>query len=68
MYNAHLKAWVDDVSGNKSKQYNEHSNMYFAHANIDHEKLAQDYFVKFSSTSPHATSSEQFNAMCDDLR
>ena len=67
MYNSHLKMWVDGVSGNKSKQYNEHSNVYVEHANIPNKLLQQEYFVLFLSTSPHAMSWEQFNAMVDDI-
>ncbi|KIK78004.1 hypothetical protein PAXRUDRAFT_28705 [Paxillus rubicundulus Ve08.2h10] len=58
--------WGDDVSGNRSKQYNEHHNIYFKNSNIGHEKLAQEYFVRFCSTSPHATAGEQFDAMLAD--
>jgi hypothetical protein len=68
MYNAHLKAWMDDVSGNVSKQYNKHLNMYFVHANIPHKQLSQEYFVKFSAASPHATTAEQFNGLAEDIR
>ncbi|TDL13734.1 hypothetical protein BD410DRAFT_779140, partial [Rickenella mellea] len=67
MYVSHVKAWGDDVSGNRSKQYNAHMNIYFAHANLPHEKLSQEYFVQFCSTSPHATSAEQFNAFASQI-
>ncbi|KAF8237494.1 hypothetical protein L208DRAFT_1421556 [Tricholoma matsutake] len=48
--------YCDDVSGNKSKQYNKHINMYM-----------QEYFVCFVSTSPNATSLEQFSALKDQI-
>ncbi|TFY61280.1 hypothetical protein EVJ58_g4612 [Rhodofomes roseus] len=63
MYTSFIKAWGDDVSGNRSKQYNEHTNIYFAHANIPHEKLSQEYFVQFASTSPSATAIDQFSTL-----
>ncbi|OBZ68157.1 hypothetical protein A0H81_11959 [Grifola frondosa] len=44
MYVSYVKPWGDDVSGNRSKQYNEHTNIYFAHANLPHDKLSQEYF------------------------
>ncbi|KAH9828833.1 uncharacterized protein C8Q71DRAFT_863689 [Rhodofomes roseus] len=67
MYTSYIKAWGDDVSGNKSKQYNEHTNIYIAHANLPHTKLSQEYFVRFTSTSPHATAGAQFDAMVDSI-
>ncbi|KDQ05921.1 hypothetical protein BOTBODRAFT_182090 [Botryobasidium botryosum FD-172 SS1] len=68
LYTSHIKAWGDDVSGNQSKQYNAHNNIYFAHANLPHKKLSQEYFVRFTSTSTHATSLEQFNAVSEQIR
>ncbi|EIN05335.1 hypothetical protein PUNSTDRAFT_36762, partial [Punctularia strigosozonata HHB-11173 SS5] len=55
--------WSDDVSGNVSKQYNPHTNVYLANASLPHTKLSQEYFIHFCSTSPHASSSEQLDAM-----
>lgn len=63
MYTSFVKAWGDDVSGNRSKQYNEHTNIYLAHANLPHSKLSQEYFVRFCSTSPHAGAREQFDTL-----
>lgn len=62
-----IMPWADDVSGNRSKQYNAHMNIYMANVNIPHRKLAQEYFIRFCSTSPHASSSEQFDALVEDL-
>ncbi|PPQ83741.1 hypothetical protein CVT24_007640 [Panaeolus cyanescens] len=63
-----IMPWADDVSGNCSKQYNAHMNIYIANVNIPHRKLAQEYFVQFCSTSPHASSIEQFTALSEDLK
>ncbi|KAL1940336.1 hypothetical protein VTO73DRAFT_8908 [Trametes versicolor] len=67
MYTSFIKLWGDDVSGNRSKQYNAHTNVYFTHGNLPHQKLAQQYHVKFSSTSQFATSGEQFDAAVADI-
>ena len=42
-------------------------NVYIQNLNIPHKKLAQEYFVRFCSTSSHASSSEQFEALVNDL-
>ncbi|KAJ6538220.1 hypothetical protein DFH09DRAFT_930637 [Mycena vulgaris] len=60
--------WADDVSGNRSKQYKAHMNMYFANLGLPHRLLSQEYFVRFSATSPHASSLEQFDAFAEDCK
>lgn len=62
-----IMPWCDDVSGNVSKQYNAHTNIYTTNSNIPHRKLSQEYFVRFCSTSQHASSLEQFEALSEDL-
>ncbi|KAF6765746.1 hypothetical protein DFP72DRAFT_798276 [Ephemerocybe angulata] len=62
-----LPLWCDDVSGNKSKQYNKHINIYMANSAIPGRLLQQEYFVRFVSTSPHATSPEQFAALKEQI-
>ena len=63
VFNIHLSVWTDDVSGNMSKQYNPHMNMYLSNQNIPHKYLVQEYFVRFVTTSPHASSSELFHGL-----
>ncbi|KAJ7832377.1 hypothetical protein B0H13DRAFT_2240461 [Mycena leptocephala] len=63
-----IMPWADDVSGNRSKQYNAHMNMYFANLNLPHKLLAQEYFVRFCATSQHASSLEQFDALAEDCK
>ncbi|KAI8995712.1 hypothetical protein BD414DRAFT_513439 [Trametes punicea] len=53
-----LMPWSDDVSGNRTKQYNAHTNVYIANANLPHAKLQQEYF--------YASSSEQMRVIADD--
>ncbi|KAF5352908.1 hypothetical protein D9758_007948 [Tetrapyrgos nigripes] len=67
MFRIRIVPWSDDVSGNVSKQYNAHTNIYITNASIPHQKLSQEYFIRFCSTSGHASSSEQFVALCEDF-
>jgi hypothetical protein len=68
LYVIMLPLWCDDVSGNKSKQYNKHINMYMANSNLPGRLLQQEYFVRFVATSPHATSPEQFSAVMEEIK
>ncbi|KAH8112205.1 hypothetical protein DFH11DRAFT_1545899 [Phellopilus nigrolimitatus] len=63
LYAVNVNMWADDVSGNVSKQYNKHINFYMANTNIPGQLLQQEYFVRFVSTSPFASSLEQFAAI-----
>lgn len=67
VFHLRIMPWSDDVSGNVSKQYNPHMNIYVVNANIPHKKLSQEYFIRFCSTSPNASSTEQFDGMSEDL-
>lgn len=62
-----IMPWSDDVSGNVSKQYNAHTNIYAVSLNLLHKKLSQEFFVRFCSTSANASSSEQFTALAKDV-
>ncbi|KAJ6625339.1 hypothetical protein B0H10DRAFT_1942597 [Mycena sp. CBHHK59/15] len=48
--------------------YNKHINMYMANSNLPGQHLQQEYFVRFVSTSPHATSPEQFSAIKEQIQ
>lgn len=67
IYRIRAMTWSDDVSGNVSKQYNAHTNVYVQNLSLPHKLLSQEYFVRFSSTSSHASSSEQLAALVNDL-
>jgi hypothetical protein len=67
MFTIRLMPWCDDVSGNRSKQYNMHINLYCANLSLPHSKLKQEYFVRFCSTSPHAGSTEQLVPFMNEM-
>ncbi|EAU92084.2 hypothetical protein CC1G_09605 [Coprinopsis cinerea okayama7 len=67
MYRMRVMPWSDDVSGNVSKQYNPHTNIYIQNLSLPHKVLSQEYFVRFCSTSSFASSSEQFVALVKDF-
>ncbi|KAJ6609432.1 hypothetical protein B0H10DRAFT_2166322 [Mycena sp. CBHHK59/15] len=66
MFRLRVMPWCDDVSGNVSKQYNAHTNMYVTNLNLRHQKLSQEYFVRFTSASPYTSLSELFVALGED--
>ncbi|KAF9786365.1 hypothetical protein BJ322DRAFT_1099898 [Thelephora terrestris] len=66
VFSLRVMPWADDVSGNRSKQYNPHVNIYMKNLNIPSEKLKQQFFVRFCSTSPDASSNEQFRAFLEN--
>lgn len=67
LYVVMVPLWCDDVSGNRSKQYNKHINMYMVNSNLPGRLLQQEYFVRYLSTSPHATAPEQFSELRDQV-
>ncbi|KAI0665635.1 hypothetical protein C8Q78DRAFT_985916 [Trametes maxima] len=66
MITMRMMPWSDDVSGNRTKQYNAHTNVYVANANLPHTKLQQEYFIQFVSTSQYASSSEQMRIVVEN--
>ena len=63
LFSLRIMPWADDASGNQSKQYNPHMNLCIQNLGVPHERLRHQYFVRFGSTSQHASSGEQFTAL-----
>lgn len=67
VYTVPLIIFMDDVSGNISKQWNKHHTIYMSNANLPREMLEKEFFVRFVTSSPHAAPMELMRAMKDSL-
>ncbi|KAH9949290.1 hypothetical protein B0H21DRAFT_889914 [Amylocystis lapponica] len=63
VYSVPLIIFMDDVSGNISKQWNKHHVIYMSNANMPREMIEKEFCVRFVSSSPNATPMELMTAM-----
>ncbi|KAG2366225.1 hypothetical protein BDR07DRAFT_1449523 [Suillus spraguei] len=63
VYAVPLIIFMDDVSGNISKQWNKHHVVYMSNANLPCEMLEKEFFVRFVTFSPHAAPMELIDAV-----
>lgn len=54
VYGIPLILFMDDASGNVTKQWNKHYNIYLSNAALTRQILDQEYCTHFITTSPHA--------------
>ncbi|KAJ7622706.1 hypothetical protein B0H17DRAFT_1151594 [Mycena rosella] len=55
VYSIPLAVFIDDVSGNKSKQWNKHFSCYMSNGALPRTKLENEFHVRFVATSPFAS-------------
>ncbi|KAH9967696.1 hypothetical protein BJV74DRAFT_879922 [Russula compacta] len=55
VYSVPLVIFQDDVSGNRSKQWNKHYLCYLSNGTIPCQKLESEFHVRFVATSPFAS-------------
>lgn len=58
VYTVPLIVFMDDISGNISKQWNKHHVVYMSNALLLRQMLEQEFTIHFISGSPHATPME----------
>ncbi|KAF8887471.1 hypothetical protein CPB84DRAFT_1816628 [Gymnopilus junonius] len=58
-----IDVFRDNVSGNKSKSWNMHLNIYITHRNLPWQLLNQQIHIHFLSCSPQASVPEQFEGI-----
>lgn len=63
VYSVPVIIFMDDVSGNITKQWNKHHVVYMSNANMPREMLEKEFCVRFVSSSPNATPMELMAAL-----
>lgn len=63
-----LIIFMDDVSGNVSKQWNKHHVVYMSNAAMAREMLEKEFCVRFVSSSPHATPLELMQGVKESIQ
>ncbi|TBU51623.1 hypothetical protein BD310DRAFT_791607, partial [Dichomitus squalens] len=63
-----LAVFIDDVSGNSSKQWNVHYSCYISNCGLPRAEIEKSRNIQFVSTSPNASPMEIISAVCDDIR
>lgn len=67
VYTVPLIVFMDDVSGNISKQWNKHHAIYMSNASLPREMLEKEFCVRFVTSSPHAAPMELMKGMKDSI-
>ncbi|KIJ11662.1 hypothetical protein PAXINDRAFT_164082 [Paxillus involutus ATCC 200175] len=67
VYTVPLIIFMDNVSGNISKQWNKHHVIYMSNTNLAHKMLEEEFYVWFVTSSPHAAPMELMHAMKESV-
>ncbi len=63
-----LIVFIDDVSGNSTKQWNVHYSSYMSHGGLPRREIEKERNIQFLATSPHASPMEILQAICDAIK
>ena len=63
VYGVPLIIFVDDVSGNISKQWNKHHAVYMSNGLLPRQMIDKEFCTRFVTSSPHATPMELVKAL-----
>ncbi|KAL0056975.1 hypothetical protein AAF712_016408, partial [Marasmius tenuissimus] len=67
VYGVPLIIFLDDVSGNISKQWNKHHAIYMSNALLPRQMIEKEFCTRFVMSSPHATPMELVKALKDSI-
>ncbi|EIW74161.1 hypothetical protein CONPUDRAFT_170321, partial [Coniophora puteana RWD-64-598 SS2] len=67
VYSIPVIIFIDDVSGNQSKQWNKHFSCYLSNGALPREKLTEEFHVRYVATSPSATPLEIMQGVRDSI-
>ena len=68
VYTVPLIVFMDDVSGNISKQWNKHHVIYVSNALLPQTVLEQEFLIRFVSGSPHTTPMELMQGLKESIQ
>ena len=67
VYTIPLIIFMDDISGNISKQWNKHHIIYMSNALLPREMIEQEFTIQFVSGSPHASPMDLMQGIKDSI-
>jgi hypothetical protein len=67
VYSIPIILFLDDVSGNRSRQWNKHYCCYMSNGALPREQIEAQFHVRFVATSPNATPLEIMRGIRDDV-
>ncbi|KAI0688439.1 hypothetical protein BC835DRAFT_1408072 [Cytidiella melzeri] len=67
VYAVPIIVFMDDVSGNVSKQWNKHIVVYASNGNLSQEMIEKEFCTCFITSSPHASPTELMRAVRESI-